>query len=95
MMMKQPPQKWEKCRYSKELLRTISSCFETGVWGFCTEDNALVQCLMPNHKRTPDCIVAVVPENSTVDLCYPIFILEVLGRKQSKWTNEEKYDGFN
>ena len=43
----------------------------------------------------PDSIIAIVPENNVVDLRYPIFITEVLGSKDSKGTNEEKYNGFN
>ena len=85
----------KKCKYAKELLRTISSCFDTPVWGSCTGTDPNVQCLMPNHKCTPDSIVAIVPDNSVVDLRYPIFIMEVLGQKSSKGTNEEKYNGFN
>ena len=84
-----------KCKFAKELLRTVSSCFETPIWGMCTGTEARVQCLMLNHKCTPDSVIAIVPENNVVDLRYPIFITEVLGSKDSKGTNEEKYDGFN
>ena len=84
-----------KCRFAKELLRTVSSCFETPIWGTRTGTKPHVQCLMPNHKRMPDSIIAIVPENNVVDLRYPIFITEVLSSKDSKGTNEEKYDGFN
>ena len=84
----------KKCNYAKELLRTISSCFETPVWGTCTQTGDL-QCVMPNTCHTPDSVIAVVPENSTEDLRYPILICEVLGKKKSKGTNEEKFDGFN
>ena len=84
-----------KCRYAKELLCTISSCFETPVWATCCKMNEDVQCVMPNSRRSPDCLIAVVPENNTVDLRYPIFIAEVLGKKDSKGTNKEKFDGLN
>ena len=84
-----------KCKFVKELLRTVSSCFETPVWGTCTGTEPHVQCLMLNHKRMPDSVIAIVPENNVVDLRYPIFITEVLGSKDSKGTNEEKYNGFN
>ena len=50
---------------------------------------------MPNMCHTPDSVIAVVPENSTEDLHYPILICEVLGKKKSKGTNEEKFDCFN
>ena len=50
---------------------------------------------MPNTCCTPDSVIAVVPENSTEDLRYPILICEVLGKKKSNGTNEEKFDGFN
>ena len=87
-------QEKKKCNYAKELLRTISSCFETPVWGTCTQTGDL-QCVMPNTCHTPNSVIAVVPENSTKDLRYPILICEVLGKKKSKGTNEEKFDGFN
>ena len=37
-----------KCRYAKELLHTISSCFEMPVWVTCCKMNEDVQCIMPN-----------------------------------------------
>ena len=84
-----------KCKFAKELLRTVSSCFETPIWGTCTGTEPHVQCLMPNHKHTPDSIIAIVPENNVIDLRYPIFITEVCSSNDSKGTNEEKYNGFN
>ena len=84
-----------KCKYSKELLRTIANCFDTPVWGTCTGVDVEEPCLMPNSRRTPNCLVAVVPDNNIVDLHYPIFITEVIGKKPSKGENEEKYDGYN
>ena len=84
-----------KCKFAKELLRTVSTCFEIPVWGTCTGTKPHVQCLMLNHKCTPDSVITIVPENNVVDLRYPIFITEVLSSKDSKGTNEKKYDGFN
>ena len=76
-------------------MRTIANCFDTPVWGTCTKVDVDQPCLMPNSRRTPDCVVAVVPDNNIVDLRYPIFITEVIGKKPSKGENEEKYDGYN
>ena len=77
-------QKLTKCRYAKELLRTISSCFETPVWATCCKMNEDVQCVMPNSRRSPNCLIAVVPENNTVDLRYPIFIAEYWAKRIPK-----------
>ena len=85
----------KKCRYAKELLRKIATCFDIPVWGSCTGEDADTQCLMPNYRHTPDSVVAIIPENSVVDLRYPIFITEVLDQKELKGNNEEKYNGFN
>ena len=32
-----------KCKFAKELPRTVSSCFETPVWGMCTGTEPHVQ----------------------------------------------------
>ena len=73
-----------KCKFAKELLRTVSSCFETPIWGMCTGTEPHVQCLMLNYKRMPDSIIAIVPENNVVDLRYPIVLQKFLARRIQK-----------
>ena len=75
-------------------MRTVSNCFDRPFWGTCTQTGN-IRCVMPNSRCTPDSVIAVVPQNSMCDLRYPIFICEVLGKKKSQGTNEEKFDGFN
>ena len=81
--------------HSNEVIRTVSSCMETSIWGMCTYTDYNNKCKMPNAKRTPDVIVAAVPENSTKYLRFPLLVCEILGKKPAGQRYEQKFDGFN
>ena len=80
---------------STEVMRTVSSCMETPFWGTCTVEDHNLKCRMPNAKRTPDIVVAVVPENMTKYLRYAIITAEVKGSKDEGLEGNDWFDGMN
>ena len=62
----------------REMLRTLSSAMDKPLWDHCTEEDP---CVMPNIKRTPDISVVIFPDDYEKNISYPIFIAEVLGKK--------------
>ena len=78
---------------AKELLRTLSSAMEKPYWDTCQKAGT-DPCIMPNIGRTPDITVIVTPDNYTQNVTYPIFIGEILGRKEQS-TVTQRYAGYN
>ena len=78
---------------AKELLRTLSSAMEKPYWDTCQKAGT-DPCIMPNIGRTPDITVIVTPDNYTQNVTYPIFIGEILGRKEQS-TLTQRYAGYN
>ena len=81
--------------HSNEVIRTVSSCMETPFWGTCSYTDNNSKCKMPNAKRTPDVIIAVVPENNTKYLRFPILTWEICGKKPPGPRNDQWFDGLN
>ena len=50
---------------------------------------------MPNIARTPDITVTLNPQNYTQNLTYPIFIGEILGKKDKGALYSQRYAGYN
>ena len=50
---------------------------------------------MPNISRTPDIAVTLNPQNYTENLTYPIFIGEILGKKDKGALYSQRYAGYN
>ena len=50
---------------------------------------------MPNIARTPDIAVTLNPQNYTENLTYPIFIGEILGKKDKGALYSQRYAGYN
>ena len=78
---------------AKELLKTLSSAMDKPYWDTC-QKTATDPCLMPNIGRTPDITVAILPNNYTQNLAYPIFIGEILGKKEQPILTQ-RYAGYN
>ena len=82
-----------KALNSKDTIRTLSSCMERNDWSHC----GLVaphNCCMLNMKRTADIAVCVIAQTPKDELTYPIFIGEVLGKKEAGSHNEQTYEGY-
>ena len=76
---------------SKNTVRTISSCMEMPNWAGC---GMTPFCSMPNIKRTADIAVCVMSQYSQDSINYPVFIGEVLGKKEAGSSNEQRYEGY-
>ena len=84
----------QKRRQAKELMRTLSSAMEKPYWDTCQKADR-DPCLMPNIARTPDIAVTLNPQNYTENLTYPIFIGEILGKKDKGALYSQRYAGYN
>ena len=84
----------QKRRQAKELMRTLSSAMEKPYWDTCQKTDR-DPCLMPNIARTPDIAVTLIPQNYTQNLTYPIFIGEILGKKDKGALYSQRYAGYN
>ena len=84
----------QKCRQAKELMRTLSSVMEKPYWDMCQKADQ-DPCLMPNIACTPDIAVTLNPQNYTENLTYPIFIGEILGKKDKGALYSQRYAGYN
>ena len=80
----------QKCRQAKELMWTLSSVMEKPYWDTCQKADR-DPCLMPNIARTPDIAVTLNPQNYTENLTYPIFIGEILGKKDKGALYSQRY----
>ena len=78
---------------SKDTIRTLYSCMERNNWSHC---GLIVphNCCMLNTKRTADIAVCVIAQTPKDELTYPIFIGEVLGKKEAGSHNEQTYEGY-
>ena len=79
---------------AKELMRTLSSVMEKQYWDTCQKTDR-DPCLMPNITCTPDITVTMNPQNNTQNLTYPIFIGEILGKKDKGALYSQRYAGYN
>ena len=79
---------------AKELMRTLSSAMEKPYWDTCQKTDR-DPCLMPNIAHTPDIAVTLNPQNYTQNLTYPIFIGEILGKKDKGALYSQRYAGYN
>ena len=84
----------DRAYHSNEVIRTVSSCMETPFWGTCSYQDANSKCNMPNAKRTPDVVIAGVPENNTKYIRFPLLTCEVCGSKPVGPRNNQKFDGL-
>ena len=84
----------QKHQQAKELMRTLSSAMEKPYWDTCQKTDR-DPCLMPNIAHTPDIAVTLNPQNYTQNLTYPIFIGEILGKKDKGALYSQRYAGYN
>ena len=65
---------------AKESICTLADCFNHLNYYMCTGADGET-CPLPNCKKTPDVVVAIIPENSKIHLKIPVFVFEVIGKK--------------
>ena len=83
----------KKRKDAKEAIRTLSECYNHPSYYTCSCKPGST-CPLPNMKRTPDVVVAILPEDNTKYLKIPVFIFEVIGSKEIRGKNERQFAGF-
>ena len=82
-----------KRKHAKESMRTISDIFEQLPYYACSSKLGHM-CPLPNMKKTPDCVVTLLPDDPTKFLKIPLFVFEVTGRKVKRGELEKQYPGI-
>ena len=78
---------------AKEAIWTLSQCYSHPSYYTCSCKPGST-CPLPNTKRTPDVVVAILPEDNTKYLKIPVFVFEVIGSKEIRGKNERQFPGF-
>ena len=78
---------------AKEGIRTLSETFEQNSYYTCSSLECYT-CPLPNAKKTPDIVVAILPEDRMNYLKIPIFVFEVIGQKEIRGKGEREFAGF-
>ena len=81
------------CRDAKEAIRSLADCYDHPSYYTCSSKLGHT-CPLPNTKKTPDVVVAIVPEDNKKYLKIPVFVFEVIGSKNIRGTNERQFPGF-
>ena len=81
------------CRDAKEAIHSLSDCYDHPSYYTCSSKLGHT-CPLPNTKKTPDVVVAIVPEDNKKYLKIPVFIFEVIGSKDIRGRNERQFPGF-
>ena len=80
-------------RDAKEAICSLSDCYDHPSYYTCSSKLGHT-CPLPNTKKTPDVVVAIVPEDNKKYLKIPVFVFEVIGSKDIRGTNERQFPGF-
>ena len=67
-------------KHRKGAMRTISEAFDHPCYYTCSRKSGHT-CPLPNQKKTPDVVVAILPDDPTEYLKIPVFVWEVIGKK--------------
>ena len=79
--------------HRKEAMRTISESLEYPAYYTCSGKQGHT-CPLPNAKKTPDVVVAILPEDSKDYLKIPVFSFEVHGIKKITEPGRKQWPGF-
>ena len=82
-----------KRKHAKEAMRTISDIFEQPSYYACSSKSGHT-CPLPNTKKTPDCVVTLLPDDPTKYLKIPLFVFEVTGKKVVRGELEKQFPGI-
>ena len=82
-----------KRKHAKESMRTISDIFEQPSYYACSSKSGHT-CPLPNTKKTPYCVVTLLPDDPTRYLKIPLFMFEVTGKKAVRGELEKQYPGI-
>ena len=79
---------------AKESMKTLSDTMDQRFFHTCQIEEVRNRCAMPNAKRTPDIVVCLIPESSRTHLKVPVFVFEVIGKKNILGDHEQQYPGY-
>ena len=79
---------------AKESMKTLSDTMDQRFFHTCQIVEARNRCAMPNAKRTPDVVVCLIPESSRTHVKVPVFVFEVIGKKNILGDHEQQYPGY-
>ena len=82
------------CTTTMRTMRTLSDTMEERFFHTCQVDDPRICCTMPNTKRTPDIAVVLIPNSCKTHLKVPVFIFEVIGKKNQLGNYEQQYPGY-
>ena len=80
-------------KQAKEAIRTLSECYDLPSYYTCSSTETHT-CPLPNTKKTPDVVVAIIPADNKKYLKIPVFVFEVIGSKEIRGNNERQFPGF-
>ena len=83
----------DKWKHRKEAMRTISEAFDHPCYYMCSRKSGHT-CPLPNQKKTPDVVVAILPEDQTQYLKIPVFVWEVIGKKEIREKGKREFASF-
>ena len=83
----------DKCKHRKEAMCTISEAFDHPCYYMCSRKLGHT-CPLPNQKKMPNIVVAILPEDPTEYLKIPVFVWEVIGKKEIKEKGKREFAGF-
>ena len=82
----------DKRKHRKEAMCTIAEAFDHPRYYTCSRKSGHT-CPLPNQKKTPDVVVAILPEDPTEYLKIPVFVWEVIG-KEIREKGKREFAGF-
>ena len=83
----------DKRKHRKEAMHTISEAFNHPCYYMCSRKSGHT-CPLPNQKKTPDVMVAILPDDPTEYLKIPVFVWEVIGKKDIREKGKREFTSF-
>ena len=83
----------DKCKHRKEAMHTISEAFDHPCYCMCSRKSGHT-CPLPNQKKTPDVVVAILSEDPTEYLKIPVFVRKSLGRRTLEKRAQREFASF-
>ena len=79
---------------AKESIKTLLDTMDQRFFHTCQITEVRNRCAMPNAKRMPDVVICLIPESSRTHLKVPVFVFEVIGKKNILGAHEQQYPGY-
>ena len=83
----------DKRKHQKEAMHTISEAFNHPCYYMCSRKSGHT-CPLPNQKKMPNAMVAILPDDPTEYLKIPVFVWKVIGKKDIREEGKREFAGF-